>query len=191
LTIVKNLSFGENRLIVLAGGPAAAFETASILEECPNVDAVVKGKRGVTFTEIVEILNVTHGEPKANTLAALSRLPGVCGRGRPAVNDADIPILPKEAFASLPFQDLSASPVSIYRASDAKRFPMVTMMPQCGCIAKCAFCNTPQIHESAIRGWSSERIAAELKKVKAQHGIFHFSLSATYHQLAGRSSKTL
>jgi radical SAM superfamily enzyme YgiQ (UPF0313 family) len=148
----------------------------------------VQSKREVTFTEeIVEILNVTNGEPKANTLAALSRLPGVCGRGRPTVNNAEIPILPKEAFASLPFQDISASPDSIYRAPDAKRFPMVTMMTQCGCIAKCVFCNTPQIRGSAIRGWSSERISAELKTVKAQHGIFNFSLSATYHQPVGQS----
>lgn len=58
-----------------------------------------------------------------------------------------------------------------YKAPDAKRFPMVTMMTQRGCIAKCAFCNTPQIHGTAIRGWSNEQIVEELKRLKARHGL--------------------
>ena len=48
---------------------------------------------------------------------------------------------------------------------------MITMMTQRGCIAKCAFCNTPQIHGTKIRGWTNEQIVDELVRLKARHGI--------------------
>lgn len=48
---------------------------------------------------------------------------------------------------------------------------MVTMMTQRGCVASCAFCNTPQIHGTSIRGWSTERVVAELRKLQQVHGI--------------------
>lgn len=168
--VVKHLSPSQYEPIVLVGGPATAFESQSIFDECPFVDVIVKGEGEVTFPRIVDVL-VPNMYDRDSTLDALSSLPGVCVRERPAMNDWKIPTLPRESFQTLPFPDLSASPVANYRAPDAKRFPMVTMMTQRGCIAKCAFCNTPQIHGSQIRGWSNEQIISELQKLKALHGI--------------------
>lgn len=141
------------------------------MNRCPAVDVVVKGEGEVTFPSIVEVLRETQGLPHAATFSALSKLPGVCVRGMPTMNDIKIPTLPKAAFEDLPFPDLSHSPVAKYRAPDAKRFPMVTMMTQRGCIAQCAFCNTPEIHGRQMRGWSNKQIIEELKRLKAQHGI--------------------
>jgi hypothetical protein len=47
-TLAKNLADGYQP-IVIVGGPAANFETISILERCPHVDVVVKGEGEVTF----------------------------------------------------------------------------------------------------------------------------------------------
>jgi len=170
--VAKNLSPNYQPLVIV-GGPAAAFETQSIFEHCPHVDVVVKGEGEVTFPTIVEILERSNMQNSdiTNALAELSSLPGVCVRDKPEMNDLKIPTLSKEAFTSLPFPDLSASPVSKYRAPDAKRHPMVTMMTQRGCIASCAFCNTPQIHGRSIRGWSNEQIIEQLIHLKKQHGI--------------------
>lgn len=162
-TVVK--SFSNRYLpIVIAGGPAAAFEAPSIMEDCPNVDVIVKGEGEVTFPKIVAVLKQT-GLNRNDKLQKLSLIAGVNVRGRPNPNDNTIPNVPKEAFEVLPFPDMSASPVSKYKAPDAKRFPMVTMMTQRGCIAQCAFCNTPQIHGRAIRGWTNEQVVAELKRL--------------------------
>lgn len=171
-TVAKNLN-EEYDPIVLVGGPAAAFETESIFNQCSNVDVVVKGEGEVTFPKIVDILenSTDMGINKQDTLGLLSQLPGVCVRGMPAMNDMKLPTLPKDAFATLPFPDLSQSPIDKYQAPDAKRLPMVTMMTQRGCIAKCTFCNTPQIHGSAIRGWSNEQIVDELRQLKDAHGL--------------------
>jgi B12 binding domain len=175
-TVVKNLSAARHQNpIVIVGGPAAAFESQSIFDECPNVDVVVKGEGEVTFPSIVAILTDPDLHTNADRLALLSELPGVCVRNMPAMNDCKIPTLPKEAFDTLPFPDLSASPVSKYCAPDALRSPMVTMMTQRGCIAKCAFCNTPQIHGTKIRRWSSERVVEELVRLKRLHGIRELS----------------
>ena len=170
-TVVKNLSTNYSPF-VLAGGPAAAFESQSILDKCPNVDVVVKGEGEVTFPRIVDIIE-NSGETASHhsILEELSMLPGVCVRHHPQLNDRKIPNLPREAFETLPFPDLSDSPVSQYRAPDAQRYPMVTMMTQRGCIAQCAFCNTPQIHGRQIRGWSNEQIIEELQRLKSMHGI--------------------
>jgi anaerobic magnesium-protoporphyrin IX monomethyl ester cyclase len=172
-TIVKNLSTSSHHPhpIVIVGGPAAAFESQSIFDECPHVDVVVKGEGEVTFPSIVSIVTDSASQSNDDRLALLSELPGVCVRNMPAMNDGKIPTLPKDAFDTLPFPDLSASPVSKYCAPDALRSPMVTMMTQRGCIAKCAFCNTPQIHGQRIRGWSNERVVEELVRLKRRHGI--------------------
>jgi anaerobic magnesium-protoporphyrin IX monomethyl ester cyclase len=167
-TLAKNLADGYQP-IVIVGGPAANFETISILERCPHVDVVVKGEGEVTFPKIVDILELDL--PRQITLAQLSKIPGVCVRDMPHVNDAVIPTVPKDDFRFLPFPDMSSSPVSKYRAPDAQQLPMVTMMTQRGCIAKCTFCNTPQIHGNRIRGWSNEQIIAELQFLKNQHGL--------------------
>jgi anaerobic magnesium-protoporphyrin IX monomethyl ester cyclase len=168
-TIVKNLH-DDYKPIVIVGGPAAAFETDSIMTTCPNVDAVVKGEGEVTFPSIVDILSKTQCANE-DTVISLAKLPGVCVRNRPEMNDMKIPTLPRESFAALPFPDLSQSPVHMYKAPDATRFPMVTMMTQRGCIANCSFCNTPQIHGTSIRGWSNEQVIEELKRLKATHGL--------------------
>ena len=168
--VAKHLS-PEYCPLVLVGGPAAAFESASIFDECPHVDVVVKGEGEVTFPDIVRILQNSNGQSRSTTLSALSQLAGVCVRGMPELNDRKIPTLPKDAFETLPFPDLSSSPVAQYAAPDAKRHPMVTMMTQRGCIAQCAFCNTPQIHGRQMRGWSNERIVQELQHLIREHGI--------------------
>ena len=167
-TVCKHLD-PEYKPIVLVGGPATAFESQSIADECPFVDVVVKGEGEVTFPGIVEIIKATRDRDQA--LSQLAKMPGVCVRNKPAMNDWKIPNLPREAFRTLPFPDLSASPVEKYKAPDAQRLPMVTMMTQRGCIAKCAFCNTPQIHGSQIRGWSNEQVVNELLKLKSTHAI--------------------
>jgi radical SAM superfamily enzyme YgiQ (UPF0313 family) len=142
------------------------------MKTCLNVDVVVKGEGEVTFPSIVDILcSASNGTPNESILSSLATLPGVCVRDRPEMNDIKIPTLSRESFNTLPFPDLTQSPVHKYKAPDAKRFPMVTMMTQRGCIAKCAFCNTPQIHGTSIRGWSNEQIIEELKRLKALHGL--------------------
>ena len=168
-SVVKNLS-KRYEPVVIVGGPATAFETPSIMKECPHVDVVVKGEGEVTFPKIVKILEES-GSNRLEALERLSRIAGVVVRDLPNDNDSSIPNLPAEAFRELPFPDLSSSPVDKYRAPDARRLPMVTMMTQRGCIAQCAFCNTPQIHGRTIRGWTNEQIFQELQLLKKTHGL--------------------
>jgi anaerobic magnesium-protoporphyrin IX monomethyl ester cyclase len=52
---------------------------------------------------------------------------------------------------------------------------MITMMTQRGCVASCAFCNTPQIHGSSIRGWSTEQVTAELVNLTQMHKVQEIS----------------
>ena len=173
-TVAKNLFPAKFQPLVVVGGPAAAFETPEIFKDCPNVDVVVKGEGEVTFPKIVKVLEKQHDAASEgnDVLAQLSLISGVVVRNHPnPQNDNFIPNLPKDAFESLPFPDLSESPVDRYRAPDALRFPMVTMMTQRGCVAQCAFCNTPQIHGKSIRGWTSEQVVSQLKHLKENHGI--------------------
>jgi B12 binding domain len=101
-TMVKNLH-NDYKPIVIVGGPAAAFETDSIMTTCPNVDVVVKGEGEVTFPSIVEILSKTQYADE-DTFTSLAKLPGVCVRNRPEMNDMKIPTLPHDSFTTLPSQ---------------------------------------------------------------------------------------
>lgn len=118
-----------------------------------------------------ETVNNVESEYRSRVLSRLSQIAGVVVRDHSQSNDDSIPTLPKESFSDLPFPDLSASPVDKYTAPDAKRLPMVTMMTQRGCIAECAFCNTPQIHGKQMRGWTNEQIIEQLVHLKSEHGI--------------------
>lgn len=97
-TIVKNLC-DVYKPIVIVGGPAAAFETDSIMTTCPNVDVVVKGEGEVCFPSIVDILgNAPMHSTNESILRSLARLPGVCVRDQPEMNDSKIPTLPRDSF---------------------------------------------------------------------------------------------
>eukprot|EP00037_Helgoeca_nana_P029862 m.362587 g.362587 ORF g.362587 m.362587 type:complete len:509 (-) comp28064_c1_seq3:838-2364(-) len=181
-TVVKNLFPAPFRPLVIVGGPATAFEAPAIFADCPNVDVIVKGDGEVHFPEIVNILEREHGTVPRPTeygggasyspeaLELLGALPGVMVRAAPPnFNDSFIPQFTD--FDRLPFPDLDDSPVSRYQAPDALRLPMVTMITQRGCVAKCTFCNTPQKDGSRIRGWSSEQIVDQLQHLKDRHGI--------------------
>ena len=110
-TVVKNLHPVFHPLVIV-GGPAAAFVTHSIFQKCPHVDVVVKGEGEVVFPHIVDILERHQGSSRSDTLKELSLLPGVVVRGHPNErNDGIINVVPKEAFTTLPFPDLSNSPV--------------------------------------------------------------------------------
>lgn len=130
----------------------------------------MKGEGEVTFPKIVGLLENLN-QSREIRLHEIAKIAGVVVRDRPQSNDSSIPNLPKTAFESLPFPDLSASPVYRYQAPDAKQLPMVTMMTQRGCIAQCAFCNTPKIHGRSIRGWTNDQVIEELKRLKRDHGI--------------------
>lgn len=175
-TAVSRMGLAE-RPLVLVGGPAAAFETKSIFSNCPNVDVVVKGDGEVTFPAIVDLLD--QKLPRQELRQRLSVIPGVAVRDMPDMSDMKIPQLPASEFGELPFPDLSSAPVSKYRAPDASRYPMVTMITQRGCIAKCTFCNTPQKDGFKIRGWSNNRIVEELKKLKRVYVLPRQPLCAT------------
>jgi radical SAM superfamily enzyme YgiQ (UPF0313 family) len=174
--VAKNLvtdGHAENAPIVIVGGPSTAFESAEILRDCAEIDVIVRGEGEVTFPKIVAVLRRAAEEPRATVLAKLSAIAGVIVRDAPPrTNDMSIPTLPKEAFQTLPFPDLSSSPVHKYWAPDARGLtPMVTIMTQRGCPGKCGFCNTPQIHGQNMRGWSNEQVVRELARLKAAHGI--------------------
>lgn len=170
-TVAKNLG-PDYDPVVMVGGPSTGFEHQEIFEECQSIDVVVKGEGEVTFPKIVNILKTKHDLSKDELLSKLADISGVVVRGWPRKNDANIPRLPKEAFETLPFPDMSSSPVSKYWAPDAKNIsPMITMMTQRGCTAQCGFCNTPQLHGSQIRGWTNTQVVEELVRLKSQHGI--------------------
>lgn len=169
-TVAKAI-FPDRPPLVIVGGPATAFEHHTIFEECPAVDAVVRGDGEVNIRAIVNILE-DNTLDQAHKLSELATVKGILVRNQPpSMNDLAIPRLPKEGFDSLPFPDLDASPVARYRAPDASRLPMVTMITQRGCIARCTFCNTPQKDGNQIRGWSNERIVAEIQHLQATHGV--------------------
>jgi radical SAM superfamily enzyme YgiQ (UPF0313 family) len=93
-TIAKNLAAGYDP-IVIAGGPAAAFETDLIMRDCPNVDVVAKGEGEVVFPHMVSILESHAKASRHNAFVELSKLPGVCVRNMPQANDKTIPKLPR------------------------------------------------------------------------------------------------
>lgn len=169
---VKELAAGGGVAapVVVVGGPHAGFSPKEVFAKCPSVDVVVRGEGEPVFPKMVSLMK---DAPARDTLLQnLSLLPGVLVRGKPQQNDSEILRVDADEFIQLPFPRLdSSAPVSNYWAPDARRGPMVTFMTQRGCPFKCGFCSSPNLHGRKVRGFSVDRIIAELQRLSGELGV--------------------
>jgi len=142
--------------VLLAGGPHPTHLAAEVFEDCPPLDAIVKGE----------------GElPLLGLLQALAA-------GRPWRQEPGL-ILREGATASIPPMenlDLVGAPVDHF-AADFLDDPgqLAYLSTSRGCPATCNFCNTPEFWGSSVRFRSPASVLREMTLLRAKHGLTYFS----------------
>lgn len=131
---------------VMMGGPHVTFCAPETLQECPEVDAVVRGEGEVTITEVIQYL---EGERDAATVEGITYRDGntiTSTQDRAYLEDVDS--LPLPARHLLPLEKYS------------ERGSLITSR---GCPGACSFCSSFRLLGAAFRGRSVERVVDELE----------------------------
>ena len=142
--------------VLLAGGPHPTHLAEEVFEDCPALDAIVKGEGELPLLEVVERLDRPGGWRSA---------PGL--------------ILREGATASVPpLEDLDqmGAPVEHFEADFLDDPGQLSYLSTSrGCPATCNFCNTPEFWGSAVRFRSPEAVLREMALLRQRQGLTYFS----------------
>jgi anaerobic magnesium-protoporphyrin IX monomethyl ester cyclase len=145
--------------VLVAGGPHPTHLSGEVFEECPALDAIVKGEGELPLAGIVERL---AAEPASDLWKTT---PGLLLRDRetaaqPPIKDLDALGFPAEHFDA----DFMDDPGQLAYLSTSR-----------GCPATCNFCNTPEFWGTSIRFRSPGAVLRELAFLRKHHGLTYFS----------------
>ncbi len=145
--------------VLLAGGPHPTHLASEVFEDCPALDAIVKGEGEIPLVEVLSRLAGPGGTD------AWRSAPGLILRGGetasvPPMEDLDIMGAPVEHFEA----DFLDDPGQLSYLSTSR-----------GCPATCNFCNTPEFWGSAVRFRSPEAVLKEMTLLRRKHGLTYFS----------------
>jgi anaerobic magnesium-protoporphyrin IX monomethyl ester cyclase len=160
LTISKEV---HPNCTTIIGGSHASFWDTNALNECPQLDIVVRREGETTFIELLQ-----HIENKQN-------LAGVLGStfrtqdGTPARNP-DRPFI--QNLDSLPFPAYHLLPLEAFRRMGKTIFPLTTSR---GCVQWCDFCSTVRMFGRGYRTRSPKNVADEMEMLQKKYGESQFT----------------
>jgi len=142
--------------LLLTGGPHPTHLAGEVFEDCPALDAIVKGEGELPLLGILERLDA-----------------GLDWRSAPGL------ILRKgETATSAPLEDLDVmgAPVEHF-AADFLDDPgqLAYLSTSRGCPATCNFCNTPEFWGSSVRFRSPQAVLRELVLLRERLGLTYYS----------------
>ncbi len=145
--------------IIMVGGPHATMAGADMIEHVREIDLAVIGEGEDTVLELLNCLQSGWNEEElARVRGIIFRRSGkvfFSGR-RPLIQDLDG--LPQPAKHLIPLKSYNFSwPVS------GRQLPAANMMTSRGCPFNCNFCSTPVTWGRRVRGYSVERLIAEMR----------------------------
>ena len=143
--------------LLLAGGPHPTHLAGEVFEDCPALDAIVKGEGELPLLGILERLEA--GRDGWRTAPGLILRGGETASAAP-MEDLDVMGAPVEHFAA----DFLDDPGQLSYLSTSR-----------GCPATCNFCNTPEFWGSAVRFRSPEAVLGEMGLLRRQRGLTYFS----------------
>ncbi len=145
--------------VTLAGGPHPTHLASEVFEDCPALDAIVKGEGEPILLGILERLNTAKGS------SLWKRTPGLILRegetaSQPVMEDLDVMGAPVQYFEADFLDDIGQ---------------MAYISTSRGCPATCNFCNTPDFWGTSIRFRGPDAVLKEMRLLREKHGITYYS----------------
>lgn len=142
---------------VVIGGPHASFVPDKTLQECANIDYVVRGEGEITFSHLLEYFSGKR---------AIRDVRGISFRTQNGIYNApseeligNVDELPKPALDLLPMRKYKVG-----------RSEFGTILTSRGCPYNCSFCSSSFQFGKLWRGHSAERVMEELKDLVYLYG---------------------
>ena len=142
--------------LLLTGGPHPTHLAGEVFEDCPALDAIVKGEGELPLLGILERLDAGLDWRSAPGLILRE---GETATSAP-LEDLDIMGAPVEHFAA----DFLDDPGQLAYLSTSR-----------GCPATCNFCNTPEFWGSSVRFRSPQAVLRELVLLRERLGLTYYS----------------
>lgn len=145
--------------ILLAGGPHPTHLAEEVFEDCPALDAIVKGEGEPILLGLAERLKAAPGTD------LWKRTPGLLLREgstlpQPPLEDLDAIGIPAEHLEADFLNDVGQ---------------LAYLSTSRGCPATCNFCNTPEFWGTSIRFRSAPSVLREMAQLRATRGLTYFS----------------
>jgi anaerobic magnesium-protoporphyrin IX monomethyl ester cyclase len=161
LKLVKIAKQACPNCITIAGGSHVTFWDDKALEECPELDVVVRREGENTMLELVQ--RIEAGKSYDDVLGITCRKDGKITRNpdRPYIEDLD----------SLPFPARHLWPMEKFRELE----DVLYLATSRGCVYWCEFCTTVRMHGRKYRMRSPKNVVDELEFLNKTYGISKFT----------------
>ncbi|MBK8791750.1 MAG: radical SAM protein [Holophaga sp.] len=145
--------------VLLAGGPHPTHLAVEVFQECPALDAIVKGEGELPLLGIVDRMATAPGTE------LWKRTPGLILRDGETLSQSPLEDLDSIGFPAAHFEADFLDDVGQLAYISTSR----------GCPATCNFCNTPEFWGSSIRFRSPNSVLAEIRLLREKHGLTYTS----------------
>lgn len=161
LKLVKVAKEACPNCITIAGGPHVTFWDDKALEECPELDVIVRREGENTLLELVQ--KIEAGKSYYDVMGTTCRKDGkiVKNPDRPYIEDLD----------SLPFPARHLWPMETLR----KYENILYLTTSRGCVYWCEFCTTVRMHGRKYRMRSPKNVVDELEFLHKTYTISTFT----------------
>ena len=161
LKLIKIAKEACPNCITIAGGPHVTFWDDKALQECPELDIVVRKEGENTLLELVQ--RIEAGKSYDDVIGTTCRKDGkiVKNPDRPYIQDLD----------SLPFPARHLWPMERFREYE----DILYLETSRGCVYWCEFCSTVRMHGRKYRMRSPKSVVDELEFLHKTYNIKKFT----------------
>jgi anaerobic magnesium-protoporphyrin IX monomethyl ester cyclase len=157
LSIIKVAKDALPKCLTVIGGSHATFWDEEALNECPQLDLVVRGEGENTILEIAK--KVEEGESYLDVVGT------TCRKGENTIVNPDRPFI--EDLDSLPFPAFHLWPIEHFTKYGKIIFPVMTSR---GCTFWCDFCSAVRMFGRRYRMRSPKKVVDELEFLYKKYG---------------------
>jgi anaerobic magnesium-protoporphyrin IX monomethyl ester cyclase len=158
LDLISGVKSRLPRTFTVMGGPHVTFTDHTVLRQCPELNAVVRGEGEKTFEDVVNA--VRWGADLSAVSGLTYRVNGDIQRNpdRPFLDDLD----------SIGFAGYHLLPMHTYRIGRGDLF--ACMVTSRGCPYQCSFCSSSSLFGKKWRFRSPEHVVAEMEYLRDRFG---------------------
>ena len=162
LKIVKAAKRASPKILTMIGGCHVTFWDDKALEECPELDLVVRGEGEQTMLELAE--RVQAGKSFGDVLGTTCRENGKITRNpvRPPIDNLD----------DIPYPAYHLMPIESFRRQGEILFPLLSSR---GCVYWCDFCSAVRMFGRKYRVRSVNKIVDEIDFFNKKYGANRFT----------------